>query len=248
MSFAKLKSLLGLILLSSVGLAASAPGAFADTYMYSGYNYTSCYGPSYAPSCWNYGVTGSFTTPTALGANLSNQVIDPTSFSFSDGSMTLTQSNTVTSYIEVSTDGAGNIVNWSVNATLYSIYYAAGYEYGAYETIYSIPTGDSSVQNDYYTFEVLTFFPNPVYCDATQTYTYQCGETTYQGSSLSAASNSVSGSWIDEPGDPISTAGSPAAPTPTPEPSTCLLLGMGLFALAAWPLAAGCRKLLTELE
>jgi hypothetical protein len=226
MTLFRVKAFLTPLLLTLLLALGLVPAANADNiYEYTGNLYSSCYGPSYAPSCWNYALSGSFET-SALAPNLTNQVVTPTSFSFTDGSMILNQSNTVTSFFEVSTDSLGNIINWSVNATLYSIYYAAGYEYGSYESIYSSPTGDWSVQDIYYTYQVPIFFSNPVYCDATQSWTYECGATTYQGSALSEDQNGdAPGFWVDPPGSDS---------TSTPEPSTLLLLGMGLAALAGF--------------
>ena len=223
MIFPGWKTTFGLFFTSVIVGLLSVPTANADTYEYTGGPYSSCYG-SYAPCYGNYGVTGSFTAGP-LAPDLTNQTVDPTSFSFTDGLITLDQSNTVTSYFQVSTDAAGNITNWSVNATIYSIYYAGPYEYGSYETIYSSPGTDWSVFNSYFTFSVPISFPTPVYCDATQSYSYMCGANTYQGYSYSGASDGANrGIWADLSDDPIST----------PESSTLLLLGVGLFGLVMW--------------
>jgi hypothetical protein len=197
--------------------------ASANTYEYTGGMYTSCYG-TYTPCLGLNSVTGWLTTD-ALGPNLTNQVIDPTSFSFSDGLITLDSSNTVTSYFEFSTDAEGNITNWSINATLYSIYYAGPYELGNYETIYSSPSTDWSIYNSYFTFSVPISFPDIVYCDATQSYSYECGANTYQGYLYSGASDGANpGVWTDPPDDPVSA----------PEPPSLLMLGSGLIGLALW--------------
>jgi hypothetical protein len=211
----------GMVLIVAVLGSGLAQTTAADTYEYTGGPYSSCYG-SYAPCYGNYGVTGSFTSAT-LSPDLTDQVIDPTSFTLTDGLITLTQSNTVTSYFEVSTDASGNIIDWSVNATLYSIYYTSSYELGSYETIYSSPATDWSIYNSYFTFSVPISFPNGTYCDATQSFSYECGANTYQGYLYSGASDGANpGNWIDVPGDPVST----------PEPSSSLLLSSGLVGLA----------------
>ena len=59
-------------------------------------------------------VTGSFTVPTALGANLSLASISPTSFTFSDGVDTLTNLTATPYSFEVATNSLGQITDWYI--------------------------------------------------------------------------------------------------------------------------------------
>ncbi len=101
-----------------MGVCLFAAAARADTiYTYTGNPFTSFSG-SY--SCTNgigqCGVTGSFTVPQPLAANLSNATITPTSFSFTDGNLTWTSTNSVFVIFDtLSTDANGNLTSWRIN-------------------------------------------------------------------------------------------------------------------------------------
>jgi hypothetical protein len=61
-------------------------------------------------------VSGSFTLPTALGDNLPLTTINPTSFSFTDGVQTITNTtNGVVPVISVATTLTGSISEWDIN-------------------------------------------------------------------------------------------------------------------------------------
>jgi PEP-CTERM motif len=88
----------------------------ADTvYTYTGNSFTSYYG-SPSPFTAADFVSGSLTVATRLGDNLSDQAISPTSFSFSNGIDTLTNTdpNVNDAVFHVSTDAAGAIDKWIV--------------------------------------------------------------------------------------------------------------------------------------
>ena len=91
--------------------------ARADTiYTYTGNQFASATNP-YTTAM---SVSGSFTLPSPLGTNLSNDVITPTSFSFFDGVQTLTEANPnyTFEFFDIDTDAFGNITKWTVNLSL----------------------------------------------------------------------------------------------------------------------------------
>jgi hypothetical protein len=86
--------------------------AFADTvYVYSGSAYNTFSSAGFQPS----GLSGSFTVATSLAGNLSLASISPTSFSFTDGFFTQTNTTLFTSsQFLISTDSLGNITAWDI--------------------------------------------------------------------------------------------------------------------------------------
>jgi len=105
------KNLIGLAGASFAMLLAASPRpARADVvYTYTGNDFTSVSG--------SYNTTdsldGSMTFTTALASDLDDAELYPTSFTFSDGVQTITNSTATNSvYIEVSTDAAGIIDSW----------------------------------------------------------------------------------------------------------------------------------------
>ena len=60
-------------------------------------------------------VTGSFDLSSPLTGNLNNVVINPNTFSFSDGVNTLTNANVTQTFFNVSTNGTGNITSWFID-------------------------------------------------------------------------------------------------------------------------------------
>lgn len=96
------------------------PGAWADTtYTYTGNAFTSCNG-TYAPPGPCGEVTETFTVSAPLGDNLTQDDITSliTSFSVSDGTVVLNQGDSLAATFIVSTDAAGNIVQWSAGALM----------------------------------------------------------------------------------------------------------------------------------
>ena len=97
-----------------LALFLCVPSAFAQsprTYTYVGNPFVYFSGDSCPPEC---SISGSFTVSQPLADNLAWETqITPVSWSFTDGNSVLTQSNS-SAYIYVSTDAAGNLVNWLV--------------------------------------------------------------------------------------------------------------------------------------
>jgi hypothetical protein len=90
---------------------ASSLAAHATTYDYTGVDF-SIVTNSYSTSD---SVTGSFTTASPLGDNLTNATISATSFSFYDGVRTINNMNGYAEVLDISTDASGNIVDWNVD-------------------------------------------------------------------------------------------------------------------------------------
>ncbi len=96
-----------------------APRTMADsisTYVYQGKPFDSVFiDPSFnTPMPLPVSVSGFFTIQT-LGPSLPFQSITPTSFSFTDGYQTITDFFFSSAEFAVSTDGHGNISNWSIS-------------------------------------------------------------------------------------------------------------------------------------
>jgi len=107
-----------LILAAFLGLLMLAMGfvqtANADsTYIYDGNSLTNFYGGSCHPACE---IDGSFTVSHALAANLNNVTIFPSSFSFTDGEITLNNHDTYSDvFADISTNAAGDITSWYID-------------------------------------------------------------------------------------------------------------------------------------
>jgi hypothetical protein len=99
----------------ALGLALGAPQASATTtYIYTGAAFDGFYQWSGANS-----VTGSVTLLSPLGANLILANVTPVSFSFTEGTFTVDDSNAVSlTRFVFSTDALGNITDWSNFYTL----------------------------------------------------------------------------------------------------------------------------------
>ena len=98
-----------------VCLAALPVPMMADTtYTYTGTDFTSVD----SPYTTNDSVTGSFTIASPLADNLTEQPVNPTSYSFSDGVQTLNDSNSYfrdgSLSFQVGTDSSGNITSWNI--------------------------------------------------------------------------------------------------------------------------------------
>jgi len=204
---------------SFMSLISLATPAFADTtYTYSGNPFTTFQGTYSCPS--ECSITGSFTLASPLPANLALATISPSSYEFTDGSGAfLTNLNSEAVYqpnaFYVSTDASGNIIAWEV-------------------TIQS-----DTATNGIYTSYDATYNPYSIYGNAdvaTAETSPQAGLDILQVCCTGAAvlqADYTPGVWTE------STTASD--PTPTPEPGSYLLLGIGLLGLVA--LAARSKRL-----
>jgi hypothetical protein len=92
-----------------MGLCLFAASARADTiYTYTGNPFTVFSGLDACPPVCN--ISGSFTLASPLAANLPFEAITPAAFSFTDGSVTVTEGGR----FEVATDSGGNISFWEI--------------------------------------------------------------------------------------------------------------------------------------
>jgi hypothetical protein len=97
-----------LMLVAALSMSTAVPMlADATTYTYAGNPFTAGSGA----------VSGSFTVGSPLGDNLSFVTITPTSYSFTDGLVTLASGNpliTSDDFTAFSTDSNGNITSWAI--------------------------------------------------------------------------------------------------------------------------------------
>lgn len=104
---------LRILLAAAVAISASTVARADTTYTYTGDNFTTINGPLYTTSD---SVSGWFTTVSPLGDNLANDMINPVSFSFSDGVQKITNLsfNPTFTFFKVSTDSSGDLTNWKI--------------------------------------------------------------------------------------------------------------------------------------
>jgi PEP-CTERM motif len=117
-------------LLSSFLMLVTLP-AMATTYTYTGNPFTT----AAAPFTTSDSISGSFTTSSPIAPNTGNfssgpfgpsvlavPILDVTSFSFSDGVDTITDTSPgiATPILNFATDGSGNILAWQVDISLFS--------------------------------------------------------------------------------------------------------------------------------
>jgi hypothetical protein len=96
-----------------MGLCLFAASARADTiYTYTGNPFTVFSGLDVCPPVCN--ISGSFTLASPLATNLPFEAITPTAFSFTDGSVTITEGASEGGRFEVATDSGGNISFWEI--------------------------------------------------------------------------------------------------------------------------------------
>lgn len=103
-----------LLCVAALLIFGAAPAARADTYTYTGTDFTSVDNPGLLPTGVT-GLSGSVTLATSLGDNFSG-FVTPAAFSFTDGATTITQSNESLPYdsFYFVTDSTGAITNWDV--------------------------------------------------------------------------------------------------------------------------------------
>jgi hypothetical protein len=144
------------------------PSANADTvYTYTGSVFDSFKGNSECPP--ECRITGSFTLEQPLSANLTFVTIFPLSFSFTDGAITLTKSNSLPTlpsllplFMEFSTDATGAITSWDVRiqgkqSVGFRFLASSSNPFGPAEDITRSLTGDSAlITNDPGTWSVMT--------------------------------------------------------------------------------------------
>ncbi|MFN7932307.1 MAG: hypothetical protein U0R19_03220 [Bryobacteraceae bacterium] len=141
-------------LLLCLAFAASAPASV--TYSYQGNNYTTFFGATCTSSC---SVSGFFSVATALAPNLVDTNVSPTSFSFTDSAVTITNSSSglVINSFRVSTDSQGDIISaWGIDlrTATYQIFTHAGAQsppalFAAVDGSYPVPyTGNQAYVSD----------------------------------------------------------------------------------------------------
>jgi hypothetical protein len=96
--------------LFAIALAVPA-SAQTTTYVYTGSPYTTFSVLTCPPVCQ---LTGSFTVSKPLAANLTNVIVQPSSFSFTDGQITITNSNASAATFVIATNGSGAITTYTL--------------------------------------------------------------------------------------------------------------------------------------
>jgi hypothetical protein len=113
--------------------------AFADTvYTYTGNTYTFNNGDIYNPSGH---ISGSFDLASPLGDNETWEVVNPLSFTFTDGTFTLTKATVFPEFAEsfaFKTDASGNIVAWNISLDDIPFHYIFTENIGPYVSDYAV--------------------------------------------------------------------------------------------------------------
>ncbi len=96
-----------------IGASVAGAASAQVTYDYAGNDFTYIVGGSgYTTSD---SISGSFSLGSVLGDNLNNAMVDPTSYSFSDGVQVLNNANSEIANFSFSTNAKGAITGWDVD-------------------------------------------------------------------------------------------------------------------------------------
>jgi PEP-CTERM motif len=127
------------LLLLSFALLMLPLSAFADTvYTYTGNTYTFNNGDIYNPSGH---ISGSFALASPLGDNETLEVVNPISFTFTDGTFTLTKTTVFPLFaasFEIETDASGNITAWNIGLQDIPFHYIFTENIGPYVEDYAV--------------------------------------------------------------------------------------------------------------
>jgi hypothetical protein len=109
------KMLFAPLVLTALVIVAASPAVANTEYTYTGNQFTFLLGTTCPPEC---SLSGYFTLASPLGDNVNGASFTPTTFSFTDGLMTITQANATGFHFDgVSTNSSGVIVGWNMDFT-----------------------------------------------------------------------------------------------------------------------------------
>ncbi|BCS30917.1 hypothetical protein TBR22_A01180 [Luteitalea sp. TBR-22] len=197
-----------LITLAFTLIASQASASALYTYTGNTFGFVSVQGPTAPadPYTTSDRVSVVLELPVALQGNLDMVPVAPSTFTFTDGVSVVTQANATFSQFEVSTDGAGNIVAWQMQAEIRAVAVGGG-------VIRQIITNNSAVQVADRGFDILCGpGSNGLACVLED-------EPYYDNRAVIMDSP---GSWSREIVD-----------SPVPEPTSMVLFGTGLIGLVA---------------
>lgn len=105
------KATFGIVLAAVILFVPSVCMASPVTYTYTGNPYADFGGIACPPHC---SLSGSFTVSASIGDNFDGS-ITPTSFSFTDGSLTISNSNLASGFFLIITNSVGQITGWGID-------------------------------------------------------------------------------------------------------------------------------------
>jgi hypothetical protein len=218
-------SKLNLIGLIGCAILLGTAQAHATTYTYTGNNFTTITDNTDPTGAYttSMSVTGSFTVANPL-PNFFSGLITPTSFSFSDGRNTITNSNAgiAGTFFDVFTNGTGAVINWDISVTMPNTNFVTGLG----------PTDQIQTQNTV-SFPPPLLLPMVVQSDIgsiddctasvidTTSFTTRC----IQDSKDSGEVDGNPGTWA---------IGATAAATPLPAALPLFATGIGALGLLGW--------------